>query len=97
MKDKEAKDRAEGKLPVDEDGSSTGWARGSVAQPVISSAPRREDREGGEGFLGRSNMGTSKPVVEEKKDDGPKRPTFSKQIKKEEGGAPMTRAGFGGG
>jgi hypothetical protein len=80
MKEKEAKDRAEGKVPVDEDGGSTGWARGSVAQPVVSTGPKREDREAGEGFLGRSGMGTSKPVVEEKKgDDGaPKRPTFSK-------------------
>ena len=79
MKEKEAKDRAEGKIPVDEEGGSGGWARGSVAQPVVSSGPKREDREGGDGFLGRSGMGTSKPVVEEKKgDDGPKRPTFSK-------------------
>lgn len=80
MKEKEAKDRAEGKIPVEEEGGSGGWARGSVAQPVVSSGPKREDREGADsGFLGRSGMGTSKPVVEEKKgDDGPKRPTFSK-------------------
>lgn len=98
MKEKEAKDRAEGKIPVDEDGGSTGWARGSVAQPVVSSGPKREDREGGEAFLGRSGMGTNKPVVEEKKgDDGPKRPTFSRQTKKEDGGPPMTRAAFGSG
>jgi hypothetical protein len=97
MKEKEAKDRAEGKIPVDEEGGSTGWARGSVAQPVISSGPKREDREGGEAFLGRSAMGISKPVVEEKKDDGPKRPTFSKQVKKDDGGPTMTRDGFGKG
>ena len=30
MKEKEAKDRAEGKIPVDEEGGSGGWARGSV-------------------------------------------------------------------
>jgi hypothetical protein len=94
MKEKEAKDKAEGKIPVDEDGSSTGWARASVAQPVVSSGPKREENDG---FLGRSAMGSSKPE-EKKSEDAPKgRPTFSKQTKKEDGGAPMTRAGFGGG
>ena len=96
MKEKEAKDKAEGKLPTDEDGGSGGWSRGS-AQPVVSSGPKREEKEGGDGFLSRGAMGSSKPVVEEKKDDGPKRPTFSKQVKKDDGSAPMTRAGFGSG
>lgn len=78
MKEKEAKDRAEGKLPTDEDGGSGGWSRGA-AQPVASSSgPKREEKEGGDGFLSRGAMGSNKPVVEEKKDDAPKRPTFSK-------------------
>lgn len=96
MKEKEAKDRAEGKLPTDEDGGSGGWSRGAI-QPVVSSGSKRDEKEGGgDGFLSRVAMGSNKPV-EEKKDEGPKRPTFSKQVKKEDGGAPMTRAGFGSG
>jgi hypothetical protein len=40
-------------------------------------------------------MGSSKPVEEKKDDSGTNRPTFSKQIKKEDVSAPITRSGFG--
>jgi hypothetical protein len=96
MAEKEAKARAEGRSTgVDDDSASGGWARGSVQQPeVVSRAPKQSEE--GSGFLSRGNMGIGKPA-EEKKDDGPKKPTFTKQVKKEDstGAGTMTRAGFG--
>ena len=82
LKEKEAKDRAEGKFVGGEEDSGVngGWNRGAI-QPVIaqSSFKKEGSTEGGDGFLSRGAMGSSQPVVEEKKDDGaPKRPTFFK-------------------
>ena len=96
MKEKEARHRAEGKITEDKDEESIGWVRGT-AKPDIPNAPKKEEREVSEVFLKRSAMGISKPEIEEKNDDGLKRPTFSKQLKQDNGGEPITQAGFGSG
>jgi len=93
VKEREAKARAEGRsTPVDDDNATGGWVRGSAQQPemVSRSAPRGDKEDSS--ALSRGNMGVGKPA-EEKKDDGPKRPIFNKQVKKDDGG--MSRAGFG--
>jgi hypothetical protein len=53
-----------------------------------------KDRVDSQGFLEKSSTTISKPVVEEKKNDGPKRPTFCKEVKKIDGKGGMTRAGY---
>lgn len=77
MAEKEAKERAEGRyVGVEDDSAPDGWKRGSAQQPeIISRAPRESGESSG--FLSRGNMGVGKPA-EEKKDEGPKRPTFTK-------------------
>jgi|LauGreDrversion4_2_1035121.scaffolds.fasta_scaffold88278_3 hypothetical protein len=77
--EKEKKLRAEGKHeePETEIG---GWGRATAKQPSVNdSAPKRGGGEDS-GFLNRNNMGTTKPE-ERKGDEGPKKPSFLRQVK----------------
>jgi hypothetical protein len=76
--EKEKKLRAEGKYEEPET-ETGGWGRGTVRQPAVSDgAPKRTTEESG--FLNRNAMGTTKPE-EKKGEEGPRKPTFTRQAK----------------
>ncbi len=77
--EREKKQRAEGKFEEPET-ETGGWGRGTAKQPVISdSAPKRGGGGDDNGFLNRQAMGTTKPEEKKGGDEGPKRPTFTRQ------------------
>ena len=67
---KEAKEKAEGtyRPPVERLDESQSWSKGSAMhEQTQNDSSRRPPRQEESGFLSRSNMGSEKPVAEDKK------------------------------